>query len=699
MAKIRVGQMTIPKVQQEITVDGAVDHRIWCEQVDISAGLGGTTASFSIPDMLFDEAREKYKDRKVVVKAALGSGIKETIFVGYLTGDGSELSDSDDSCSLSAYSVGHFLTHVAVGIDMNHWQYEYSMRDPRTGLLTGYTPLYVLTDLMSRLPDEWKDEVALGDVSILADTRDVSITSFVFSLQDYRSAIEMVASAFGDVTIKERFAGNKTYLDFYKVSSPQNPLSTCKVARWDEDPDANVGRLSPAKTGDQIINHVQVFGRNQAFVVTLRSQVAGLGFSEQDVMKALRKDWDPALEPLVLKTPGMASSDRIQYSVVAKENAGNASTFKCDLTFDPVINKTILIHTKTDERMLVTGYTPKIDADPEADPPVEAVDATVTVTRMYQAPVGQQQANIKAKDALAIEIPGISKVFKSYRLPEIFKAFPRKHILQTLPILDDKREPLDTQIFLYKSTLNANAVPDSPSPEQEAEAQRKLTGVISSTPMLFPGCRVDFENHKIELKSPAVQAIAKEKENNGKIKTTYAETCVGVTLCYIDDLYCFAWDTGTVDSDTELPWGRQTARQQLEEHQHNNFTNINYPLVDWLGNEHVFPALVINQKTGEFITTPTTLRYDIEPLKSAAERILSERNRRHISYSIHLDWYDPSYQVGNRMALSGVADYIKDSYTINQISFSMPVDGDHTTGIVIDNTKPPARSKFKARLN
>src|SRR5690554_734659 len=107
--------MTIPRVQQEITVNGSVDRRLWCTTVDAVAGLGGITASFVIPDMLFDDDRSRYKDAKVVVKAGLSNGPKETVFIGYLTGDGGNLSPDDDSCSLTAYSIGHFLTEVHVG--------------------------------------------------------------------------------------------------------------------------------------------------------------------------------------------------------------------------------------------------------------------------------------------------------------------------------------------------------------------------------------------------------------------------------------------------------------------------------------------------------------------------------------------------------------------------------------------------------
>jgi len=701
--RVQIGTIPIPRVEQEITVDGSTDRRLWCTNVNITAGFGTSTANFAIPGMLFDEARTQYKDKKVVVKASLGESAKQTIFIGYLTGDGGTLDTSTDECTLSAYSVGHFMTNIGVGHDMNHWEYEYPMVDERTGLFTGYTPLGVLLDVFNRLPDDWTDHVQLGDVSILADASDVPVTSFKFSLQDYRAAIETIAATFGDVAIRERFAQDKTYIDFYKVSSPTNPVSVIKVAHLKDDTaDANVARLMPAKAGDQIVNHVQAFGRNQAFVVTVKSSVPGLDFSEQVPEKALRKDWDVTLEPIVKKTPSYASNDRLKYSVVAKEDAGAGSSFKCNLTFDPQVNKTILIHTKTGERMLVTGYTPRVIGDPDAEPPTTDQDAVVTVTRMYQAQEGQDQADIKTNDTFAIEIPGISKVYKDYILPEIFKSFPRKRIQQALPLLDSKREPLETQVLWYKSSIKADATP--PIPEEGDNSESKLSGTITSHPTLLTGCRVDLENRRIRLSQPALQIVAKERDPNGKIKTTYAETCVGITLCYVDDRYAFGWDTGTVNSDTELPWGRQTVRVQLEENQHNQLTNNAvgdgqaYPIIDWLGNEWLYGAELINPATGEIISTPATLRYDIAPLKAEAERILSERNRRHISYGIEIDWFE-TYPLGNRVQLTGVNDYIKDTYTINQVSYSMPVDGDHSTALTIDNTKPPRRNKFKAKGN
>ena len=703
MGLLRIGEKIIPLVEQEITVDGSRDKRLWCNSISLSAGLGGNLAEFTIPEMLSDDDRERYRDKKVVVKAGLGNASK-TVFIGYLVVDNSSLSPDADQFTMHANSVGFFLNKIGVGEDLNRWNYEYKLyNEDRTP--TGYTPVNILIDLFSRLPGYWSDEVKLGDLRPLL-SNDIATTSFNFNLQSYAQAVDYIASAFGDVAIKERFRGDKTYIDFYKVSDVSSPVNTLTCSRWNHNTSANVYSLSMNENGGELINRCQAFGRDKCFVVTLQSNVTGIDWSEQDPLLAMRKDWDTTLETFAKSDPKLCQSDITQAKVkiIGEKPGEGATTFKVDagsLPLASIVNKANLIHTGTKEVMRLTGFTAKVDIDLE-DPESEAVPATVTVIRRYnQNPDVIAMSDLKIKDTLAIEVPGISRVYREYIFPEIFNAFPEKEILNNIPVLDAQtKEQIDNQVFRYKSTISPNAIPETPDPEDETP-ENKLTGLISRKMELLKGCRIDLKKKRVQLNRAALEVVAVEKGTTGIIKKTYAETPIGVTFAYVDHYYPFGWDTGVVGSDSELPWSIMTERIKLDEFQYNQVTNTDWPLMaisDGVLTPHVMKGWILDPRTNELAYNGlSVLRNEVSNLRAAAEAKVMEKNRRHISFSVDVPWLDTSFVLGNRIEVKGYEGYKKDIYTINQITLDMPIGGSHRVSITCDNVKPPIRTLYNIR--
>lgn len=679
----------IPLPTQTVTVDGVRDNDIWCSGINYAAGLGATTANFLLPFALADEIGDRYQYKKVVVRT------EGLLFVGYLPGKTEDLSPESDGVSMTALSAGAFLGKIGVGDDRNQWRYQYHLFDDVTGELTGWTPAKVLEDLFDRLPEQWKSEISLGRIDAIADAYDLPVQNYDFSLATYRNAVEMVIGSLGDVAVRERFQGNKCYLDFFRISDVQSPRKSVRVAEFDDGLESNVATYSPSVAGEETLSRVVAFGSDREFMVTSRSVVAGLpDISEppneaEQYPTALLKDWDPSLEALVLADPKMAGSDKVSRGckIVGSADPGTTGvTFSVEVGINLMPGKMVLVHPASGERMLVMGFAPRVPADPLADPPVAGVPASVTVQRLYQAEPSTEPGNLKINESLTIEAPGLNRVFRRYRLPQCLRYLPKKELRSDLPVVDlATRERIDAQLFIYPSALTVNSSNDG-----------KRLGNIMRVPRLISGNK-SLDKHLIHLERPAVVPVMVEIKD-GKQIVTYQETVVGVTYSYIDSRWPFGWDTGRDSGIINLPWQVHTERLRLSEFAYCQVTNEGWPVETPEGNV-VFGALFIHPRTGALMGgEPAVLRNDISYLKMAAERLLQERNRRHVTANITIPWLDSGYQIGDRLEVEGLRNQPQEILTITGVSLKLDANGSASTSLTVDNVKPPSRKRFNTHL-
>lgn len=679
MANITVSGDLIRMIQQTVEIDGGRVADAWCTNISSSAGLGATSADIEFPFRYADELGDRYADRKVVVRAGFSGGTR-TAFVGYLSGKSEDISATTDSVKMTAYTVGHYIAGIGVGEDLGHWHYKYPLFDKETGALTGRTPASVLRDLFARLPEKWQSEIALGNVAVLTGAYDLPVQSYDFSLSTYEDAIKAIEASMGDVAVRERFGGDKCYLDFFRISDPSAPENFVKVSERDDGDDANVASIQPTVTSDEVRNCAIAFGTDREFMVTCRSVVTGMPEVSEPVNPAtglydtaLVKDWDPEIEHIVLQDPLFVQDDTVKRSVkvVGETDPGTGgTTFPVETNVALVANKCILIN-GGGEGMLVTAFTP-------------GSPGSVTVTRLYQAWAGATAHDMKVGENLTLVVPGISKCFRDYRLPPAFLAWPDKEILGDLPVLDAATGGrLPAQIFSYPSAgLRADMT-----------NQEKLIAAWLSKPHLESGAEQEFDKLRIRLQYPAIRATTVEMVD-GKRVSTYVETVVGVTFSYIDHLYPFGWTTGTVKSDLGLPWETQTERVKLDDFVYQQATNTGYPLV-YGANSLTFGVVFIDPDSHEASESAAVLRNDIAYLQTAANRLLSEKNRRHVAYSATIPWADFGYQIGNRLRVRGLDKQPADLLSITQVSWRMDKDGRSGTSLTVDNVKPPERRSFK----
>lgn len=746
MGRLRISRDGIPMVDQQVFVGGVYYPAIWCSAVSHQHGLGGTTARFDLPFVRGDQIGDMFQDLKVIVYAGLeGTGIRREIFAGFLSLKNEDISETTDGVTLTAYTAAHYLDSVGVGEESGYWRFKYPLVDEDTGIATGWTPLRVLIDLFSRLSADRLSHLRLGNTAVLGGAYDIPTQIYDFSITNYRDAIESIVESMGNVAVRELFYNGVCYLDFFRVGDPSMPVSVVNVASLatEENPAANVFRISPSVSSDNTRNRAIAFGRDKEFVITCKSVVETGGaaaFSEPNPLAptvpfpltALVDDWDSDLEDMVIKDPKLASSNEGKVSRTAttkpqeysngkvngQDDGAEApatpegypigpgptgTTFWIDVGIHLVPLKTILIHPASGERMLVTAYRAYEDAepaDPEHDPPIPLIHkryAEVTVTRLYQPYEGQTAGFINWNEPLSIEIPGIDKVFKDYLLPLCLRQYyPEIEIQTDIPLLDPAtNERRKCQAFQYITTL----VPST------TETNKK-DGEWSQKPRIVDGFNVDKEKWRVRFSNPTVQVVEQTKKTVGSksiIESKYERTVVGVTFSYIDPHYTFGWDTGAFPGQTRLPWISQCEREQYDELVYQQTTNQVYPvkytppemLVE---QDVVFGYTHIDPDTAVVDQTAYVVRSDLGYLRTYAYKSLGERYRRHVSYDIEVPWLAVGYTLGNRLAVTGLSRQPRELLTITGVVFNMEAEGEHNTLITVDNTRPPYRRNwnFKA---
>lgn len=690
-------------LNQNVIVDGSRDDRFWCSSIRLGSHSGITEAEFIIPELYFDEFKDNMRDVFVRVQADGGS---ETHFAGYLAIDSGHMDPNSDGVTVRAYTITKWLHRYHVGQFQNVWEVVYPVVDPQTKLLTGWTPALILQHLFAQfpanLPNDIGRKIRIGDVRVLADITELTAPEVTFRLTDYATAINQVIGLLGDVAFRERFENNTVYLDFYRINEPGGAKAVVECARWNAPGQANIQSLRTTDDGSAVVSRVMGYGAYRQFMITCRNAVAGYdGISELDAARQLRPYWRTDLEPLVLKSPGLALDNKGLYSGTAAEDAiiaTGTTGFKVSVDLNIVPVGAVVGVKSTGEQMLVTAYTPGVKADPEAVPPVEAVDAFLTVTR------GHNETEIKEipiNDVLSITVAGLQYVFRRYLIPVALNdcQIMRSGCLETS---DSKPYPMH-QAFVYGAIQIKR---------KETDGEEWVEGIIPPYPSLARDVKFNVERKTVTFGNPTLTLLQKRKaEGDDEAKTTYRRAVCGVTFTVENKQWPFYHDTGFADGITNFDFDRVglTERWQKNElHSWRLGTPAEMPI-----NGVLFPCMVfpietvidpvteeVTAKEGEGVFYPAgtglITKTDYFSLRGLCEQILRERNRRARSWNIQIPWFSPGYVVGQDIKVKGPRNMARDNYKVTSVDHSMPITGQHQTTLQIDNVKPPVRQKTKA---
>src|SRR5690606_20465291 len=271
--------------------------------------------------------------------------------------DAGNLSPADDGVILRAYSITRWLSRYHVGHASQRWEVTYHVTNPTTGAPTGWTPALILMHLWSQLPEDVRQRLQLGEISVLHDLSSLSTPDITFRLAEYASAINQLTSYVGDVGFRERFQGNITYLDFYRVNAPSREKTNVRHASWTDTSRANVQSSHSTSDSTNVVDRVVGHGAYRQFMITSRSFLATRPeLSEINPAVQLQPRWDSALEPIILKAPTAATG----ISARCVESRDSASTFisiDIPVGFIPVGSEAV---SRSGEYMLVTAFNPAV---------------------------------------------------------------------------------------------------------------------------------------------------------------------------------------------------------------------------------------------------------------------------------------------------------------------------------------------------
>lgn len=304
MGTTDVSRDIIQRLEQIVTVGGAINNSIWCSSITLGCGAGATKAEFYMPEKLFDSAVYGLRDALVTVTVLNtydGSGT-QIDFAGYLDVDSAQLDESTDGRRMTASTITSYLPFVWVGQSAHVPNRTYYLTNPVTMRRTGLTPAQILRDIFSLMPSFYKARCQLGDISVLNTTSQNNMPEISFRNATYASAIENIMAMFGDVTFRERFdSSGVCYLDFFRVQDTAQPVSVITLGNYSDviDSGANVTATTNTLTTQDSRTRVITYGTPRRFIVTA-TNTAG------STQERLLKGWNTSLESAVLADPKRA---------------------------------------------------------------------------------------------------------------------------------------------------------------------------------------------------------------------------------------------------------------------------------------------------------------------------------------------------------------------------------------------------------
>ena len=351
MGVLRVTRGVIPYLVQRISVDGRVDDRLTCTAISIMPGVGTSTATLSIPEALWTEARAQLRDTLVAVR--VGRQADDPDFVGIIDVDNATLDRATNGIMFTAHTLSSILYRTHVGQQDGRAVVDYPRRHPVTQQLTGWTADLILRDIWLRLQTGYAARVLLGDTSALVTARHPGVT---FRMRSVAEAVDALVEMDGGVGVRPRYKGDAEYLDFYRMGDGQGGVASVRVAAGTDpvNSGANVGRVELSEISGELVNRAIAYGAPARYMVSVTS-----------VARTIR----------------------------AAADAAWTATSLYVKTSKPVAAGSIL--TAGEEKMVVTS-------DGEAPPPYAADVRILGVTRAYK---DTPPTNIKVGDPIAVAPP------------------------------------------------------------------------------------------------------------------------------------------------------------------------------------------------------------------------------------------------------------------------------------------------------
>lgn len=696
----------IEAIRQTVKVNGSNYPHLWCSEINLGSHSGLSEAFFDVPQLLFDELENDLRDARVEVEIQ-GQG---TAFAGYLSVETGELSPAEDRVRLKAYTITKWLEKYHVGQATDQWEVAFWVRNPETKVPTGWTPALILYYLFSWLPAEYQDVIKLGDIDVLHTYEEVGTPDVTFRLCSYAEAITQLMAYVGDVAFRERFERGVVFLDFYRVNEPKAQAVVARCGEWNSPRvGTNVQSITRTDDGTEVVNRIQGFGAYRQHMITCKSALVSLPVqSELELARQLVPNWDGRLENLVMKCPELTRGTMYSAKVLPLMPGFGDTAFELDIDINEIpVGALLRVESsggdeedpgeESGEIMRCVAYDPIGGGTEESPlPPVVTVERAVLGTTMKE---------VKAGDVLTINVPGIEKVFREYRLPKVLDGLP---IMQDSCLTDSDGEPYPQfQAFVYR----ANPVYRK---QLLPEPKEWIEGVVELTPTLVDDVKLDVARRLVTFGQPTLTLLSRDPakdpaDTDGK-KVEYQRTVCGISLTIENRERPFGWDTGPVYGQTGLDFTTHglTERWQKNEYEFKalgtgglTVRGLNWPCYWFVTKERTDPLTgevldPVNEFKSLLPEETVVVQDDTLRIQMQCAQMLMEYNRRARSFEIDIPHYSPGYRVGAGLVVTGLKDFPKDQFVITGVRHELGSDQRHRTLVTIDNIKPPARHNTRS---
>lgn len=295
---------TVPEIDQLVIVNGSTRSDIIALSVSKSHSGGGSTASLSKPNAVWDEKISDLKGSFIIIKARLEGNQYSTLFGGYITSVNCD--SANNSIIIDAQSALSLADNCLIG-ENNNFKAEYPERafNPTTRQFenTKWNVRRILEDFFSSdaatwegggggIGTDWQRKIQLGNLEVLNNVwNDIRVGNLSFTQQSLRAAIDTLVNAVGYIRYYEKFTDNGTSkLNFYEIKSYNNPSKTVKISAYSNNAlcadgsGTNLQQISFSENIAETKNRIIAVGQKKQYMIVLTVANGGLikGWTDED---------------------------------------------------------------------------------------------------------------------------------------------------------------------------------------------------------------------------------------------------------------------------------------------------------------------------------------------------------------------------------------------------------------------------------
>lgn len=622
-------------IRQKVFINGSLNSAIYCTDISLSQGGGGSTANFQCPTIEWD-SKGWLGGAVVRVEACLDSQSFVPCFYGYCTNPQGDARSRVANFSAESPMVSMFdLVYIGDGCTPITQYAHYPTYAFRNGILrpTKWLASEILRDFTtSRAKKSWRggggtlpsqhiSVLKFGDLSML----NKEVGEVTFDGITLKSALQEIVAKVGNVGYREVADYNGVKIEFYQLTggAASKNVKNIRVATQGE----SCGNSNVAEISSEFSN------------VDVKTRIIAMGARIQYVLSAI---WHPWLEAEETANHLIPAWNRNLETYALQDPEQVKEPYQHEAQAVAIKDSDLLINRET---------------EPEEEEESESASASAPAQTMAVVEEEEQEAILK-------------NVFTRFKLPNL--------ILENIQYITNEI-PIEIAGEQCKPVAIKWTVPLVWS-----DAQKGYIADIEAplTPVAIGDYTLDVNSGFITIGEPAICIYSQVVNADAETVTTYIPCPISITLCFAGERLMH--DTGQVYSDARwYPLGRHGLVSRID---NESFQKV------MLG-DNAFPQTYLYNGNSVIVTpAPSVYRDDSKTLKQLAEKVLDESNDERRTYSITLPYFDSSFRIGDLISLQGVSDYDFGAHTICTINHNLTQQ--HSTTISTDNSAPLINSNL-----